>query len=172
MDHAIAFVETGRLCLCTLHANNATQALDRIMHFSPPEHHSRLLMDLSLNLRAIVAQMLTPTPDGERRRACIEVLLDTPQAAHLDRKGAIHDDKQLMERSTAQGLQTFDQPLLDLHPPGEDTSRDALAHADSPNDLRLMIKLGSADADALGDTAAGLELERTEDDHPGMMLRP
>jgi len=172
MDHAIAFAETGHLCLCTLHANNANQALDRIMHFFPPEQHSRLLMDLSLNLRAIVAQMLIPTPDGEGRRACIEVLLNTPLAADLVRKGAIHELKELMKRSTEQGMQTFDQALFDLHQAGEITYRDALAHADSPNDLRLMIKLGSADADALGDTAAGLELERTEDDHPGMMLRP
>lgn len=171
MDHAIAFAETGHLCLCTLHANNANQALDRILHFFPPEQHSQLFMDLSLNLRAVVAQMLIPTPDGKGRRACVEVLLNTPLAADLIRKGAVHELKSLMKRSTEQGMQTFDQALYDLYSAGEITYQDALAHADSANDLRLMIKLGSTDSDTLSDTAERLALEEETENHPGMMLR-
>lgn len=171
MDHAIAFAETGHLCLCTLHANNANQALDRILHFFPPEQHSQLFMDLSLNLRAVVAQMLIPTPDGKGRRACVEVLLNTPLAADLIRKGAVHELKSLMKRSTEQGMQTFDQALYELYSAGEITYQDALAHADSANDLRLMIKLGSTDSDALSDTAERLALEEETENHPGMMLR-
>lgn len=143
MDHAIAFAETGHLCLCTLHANNANQALDRIIHFFPAERHSQLWMDLSLNLKAIVAQQLIPTPDGKGRRACLEVLLNTPLASDLIRKGAVHELKELMKKSVELGMQTFDQALYDLYDAGEITYEDALAHADSPNDLRLMIKLAS-----------------------------
>lgn len=143
MDHAVAFAETGHLCLATLHANNANQALDRIIHFFPTEMHQQVWMDLSLNLKAIVAQQLIPTPDGKGRRAAIEVLLNTPLAADLIRKGEVHELKPLMARSTELGMQTFDQALYKLYSQGEITYEDALAHADSANDLRLLIKLGS-----------------------------
>lgn len=131
MDHAIAFAETGHLCLCTLHANNANQALDRIIHFFPADRHRQLWMDLSLNLKGIVAQQLIPTPDGQGRRACLEVFLNTPLAADLVRKGEVHELKELMKRSTEQGMQTFDQALYELYDSGEITYEDALSHADS-----------------------------------------
>lgn len=143
MDHAVAFAETGHLCLATLHANNANQALDRIIHFFPTEMHQQVWMDLSLNLKAIVAQQLIPTPDGKGRRAAIEVLLNTPLAADMIRKGEVHELKPLMARSNELGMQTFDQALYRLYSQGEITYEDALAHADSANDLRLLIKLGS-----------------------------
>lgn len=135
MDHAIAFAETGHLCLCTLHANNANQALDRIIHFFPADRHRQLWMDLSLNLKGIVAQQLIPTPDGQGRRACLEVFLNTPLAADLVRKGEVHELKELMKRSTEQGMQTFDQALYELYDSGEITYEDALSHADSPNEI-------------------------------------
>lgn len=164
MDHAIAFAETGHLCLCTLHANNANQALDRIIHFFPADRHTQLWMDLSLNLKAIVAQQLIPTPDGNGRRACLEVLLNTPLAADLIRKGNVHELKELMKKSTELGMQTFDQALYDLYDAGEITYEDALSHADSPNDLRLMIKLKSeTDADYLNNAAKELSIQ--EDDN-------
>ena len=147
MDHAIAFAETGHLCLATLHANNANQALDRIIQFFPPEQHNQIWMDLSLNLKAIVAQQLVPTPDGKGRKAVIEVLINTPLVADLIRKGEVHRLKELMSKSNESGMQTFDQALYQLYAEGSITYEDALAHADSANDLRLMIKLG---ADAKG----------------------
>src|SRR6478609_8670638 len=143
MDHAIAFAETGHLCLCTLHANNANQALDRIIHFFPADRHSQLWMDLSLNMKAIVAQQLVPTPDGAGRRAVVEVLLNTPLAQDMIRKGEVHTLKELMKKSEELGMQTFDRALYSLYDAGEITYEDAIKHADSPNDLRLMIKLGS-----------------------------
>jgi twitching motility protein PilU len=165
MDHAIAFAETGHLCLCTLHANNANQALDRIIHFFPADRHSQLWMDLSLNLRGIVAQQLVPTPDGNGRRACLEVLLNTPLCQDLIRKGQVHEIKELMKKSTEMGMQTFDQALYDLYDRGEITYEDALAHADSPNDLRLMIKLGSeTDAAYLSNAADELTIQDDRDD--------
>ncbi len=166
MDHAIAFAETGHLCLCTLHANNANQALDRIIHFFPADRHEQLWMDLSLNLRGIVGQQLVPTPDGNGRRACLEVFLNTPLAADLVRKGAVHELKDLMKRSTEQGMQTFDQALYDLYDSGEITYEDALAYADSPNDLRLRIKLGSeTDSEYLSNAADELEIQGEESDN-------
>ena len=162
MDHAIAFAETGHLCLCTLHANNANQALDRIQNFFPPERHGQLWMDLSLNLKAMIAQQLIPTPDGQGRRACVEILLNTPLASDLIRKGEVHELKSLMARSTEQGMQTFDQALFDLYSDGQITYEDALAHADSPNDLRLMIKMGGADSDRLEEMSKNLTM--VEDD--------
>ncbi|ACR13855.1 PilT/PilU family type 4a pilus ATPase [Teredinibacter turnerae] len=163
MDHAIAFAETGHLCLATLHANNANQALDRIIHFFPADRHSQLWMDLSLNLRAIVAQQLIPTPDGQGRRACLEIFLNTPLAQDLIRKGEVHELKELMKKSNEQGMQTFDQALYELYDAGEITYEDALSHADSPNDLRLMIKLGSeSDAEYLKNAADELSIQ--EDD--------
>ncbi|UTA48224.1 PilT/PilU family type 4a pilus ATPase [Simiduia sp. 21SJ11W-1] len=163
MEHAIAFAETGHLCLCTLHANNANQALDRIIHFFPADRHGQLWMDLALNLRGIIAQQLIPTPDGSGRRACLEVLLNTPLAQDLIRKGAVHELKPLMKKSTELGMQTFDQALYDLYDRGEITYEDALSYADSPNDLRLLIKLGSeTDADYLSNAADELTIEKDE----------
>ncbi|MEN9463844.1 MAG: hypothetical protein RL217_25 [Pseudomonadota bacterium] len=160
MQHAIAFAETGHLCLATLHANNANQALDRIIHFFPPERHSQIWMDLSLNLRAIVAQQLVPTSDGRSRRAVVEVLLNTPLAADLIRKGDVHELKALMTKSTELGMQTYDQALYALYSQGEITYDDAIAFADSPNDLRLMIKLGSeTDASHLDTMTRSLKLQ-------------
>ena len=169
MDYAIAFAETGHLVLCTLHANNANQALDRIIHFFPSDRHSQLLMDLSLNLRGIVAQQLIPTPDGQGRRACIEVLLNTPLISDHIRKGEMHLLKELMKKSRELGMQTFDQALFDLYAAGEITYDDAIRHSDSPNDLRLMIKLNAeTDAKYLDTATKGLTLQ---DDDAGQMRR-
>ncbi|MET1080419.1 MAG: PilT/PilU family type 4a pilus ATPase [Pseudomonas sp.] len=171
MDHAVAFAETGHLCLATLHANNANQALDRIINFFPPDRQNQVWMDLSLNLKAIVAQQLIPTPDGKGRRAVIEVLINTPLAADLIRKGEVHELKALMKRSTELGMQTFDQALYSLYTNGEITYEDAIAYADSANDLRLLIKLGSeTDGDHLNSLSKGLSLEVSEED-PGRRFR-
>ncbi|MNN20636.1 Twitching mobility protein [compost metagenome] len=171
MDHAVAFAETGHLCLATLHANNANQALERIIHFFPADRHGQVWMDLSLNLKAIVAQQLVPTPDGKGRRAVIEVLLNTPLAADLIRKGEVHELKALMKRSTEQGMQTFDQALFNLYSQGEITYEDALLYADSANDLRLLIKLGSeTDGEHLQHMSDGLSLQVSEED-PGRRFR-
>ncbi|WP_312464729.1 PilT/PilU family type 4a pilus ATPase [Stutzerimonas kunmingensis] len=171
MDYAVAFAETGHLCLATLHANNANQALDRIINFFPPDRHNQVWMDLSLNLKAIVAQQLVPTPDGKGRRAVIEVLINTPLAADLIRKGEVHELKSLMKRSTELGMQTFDQALYNLYVQGEITYEDALLHADSANDLRLLIKLGSeTDGEHLTSVSQGLSLEGSDDD-PGRSFR-
>lgn len=162
MEHSVTFAETGHLCLCTLHANNANQALDRIIHFFPSDRHDQIWMDLSLNLKAIVAQQLVPTVDGQGRRAAIEVLINTPLMSDHIRKGEVHLLKDLMSKSTEQGMQTFDQALYRLYTAGEVTYDAALAHADSPNDLRLMIKLGT---DASEDPMAGVDgltLEESE----------
>ena len=168
MEHAITFAETGHLCLCTLHANNANQALDRILHFFPADRHSQLWMDLSLNLRAIVAQQLIRTPDGKGRRSCIEILINTPLAQDLIRKGEVHALKDLMSKSNELGMQTFDQALYQLYIQGEITYEDALAHADSSNDLRLMIKLGDENnIQVMNDIAGDLSLQDTVEDNPG-----
>lgn len=160
MEHAITFAETGHLCLCTLHANNANQALDRIIHFFPPERHTQLWMDLSLNMRGMIAQQLVPTPDGSGRRAVVEVLLNTPLASDLIRKGEVQKLKELMKRSNEQGMQTFDQALHTLYERGEITYEDAIAHADSSNDLRLMIKLDKNEGRAPNAApATGLQME-------------
>jgi twitching motility protein PilU len=167
MEHALTFAETGHLCLCTLHANNANQALDRIINFFPSDRHSQIWMDLSLNLRAMVAQQLIPTVDGAGRRAAIEVLINTPLVADHIRKGEVHLLKELMTKSTQQGMQTFDQSLYKLYSDGEITYESAIAHADSPNDLRLMIKLG---ADADPNPLANANSLRLEEDEPVMAL--
>lgn len=160
MDYAIAFSETGHLCLATLHANNANQALDRIIHFFPADRHNQLYMDLSLNLRGIIAQQLIPTPDGQGRRAAIEVLLNTPLMADHIRKGEVHLTKELMSKSVEQGMQTFDQALYDLYEQGEITYEDAILYSDAPNDLRLMIKLAAEGGVAsLSSATQGLTLE-------------
>ncbi|HHH13239.1 MAG TPA: PilT/PilU family type 4a pilus ATPase [Thiolapillus brandeum] len=142
MEHALTFAETGHLVLSTLHANNANQALERILHFFPEERLTQVLMDLSLNLKAILAQQLVPRADGNGRRAAVEVLLNTPLASDLILKGEIHELKDLMKRSREHGMITFDQALYELYLEGEITEEDALKHADSANEVRLMIKLG------------------------------
>lgn len=149
MEYAVTFAETGHLCLCTLHANNANQALDRIIHFFPHDRHNQVWMDLSLNLRGIVAQQLVPTVDGQGRRVAIEVLLNTPLMADHIRKGEVHLLKELMTKSIEHGMQTFDQALYKLFTDGDITYDAALAHADSANDLRLMIKLGASDVNPM-----------------------
>ena len=149
MDYAVAFAETGHLCLCTLHANNANQALDRILHFFPKEKHHQVLMDLSLNLKAIVAQQLIPTPDGAGRVVAMEILINTPLVADHVRKGEVHLLKELMSKSNELGMQTFDQALFKLYKAGQITYEDALHHADAANDLRLMIKLDGNKGDLL-----------------------
>ena len=143
MEHALTFAETGHLCLATLHANNAKQALERILHFFPHERHEQVLMDLSLNLRAVVAQQLLPTQQGGRC-AAIEILLSSPRVVDLIRKGRIDELKQAMAGSRDAGMQTFDQALYALYQAGQVSQQVALAHADSANDLRLMIKQGDA----------------------------
>ena len=164
MEHAITFAETGHLVLTTLHANNANQALDRVQHFFPAERHGQLWMDLSLNLRAMIAQQLIPTVDGKGRRAAIEILINTPLASDLIRKGEVHKLKELMTRSTELGMQTFDQALFRLYTEGSVTYEDALAAADSKNDLRLMIKLQSeSDADYLSQAADELFIDESRD---------
>jgi twitching motility protein PilU len=159
MEHAITFAETGHLCLSTLHANNANQALDRIIHFFPEDAREQIFMDLSLNLKAIVAQQLIPKVDGNGRRAAVEVLLNTPLASELIRKGEIHKLKELMKRSTEHGMITFDQHLFQLYEEGVISYENALAHADSANDVRLMIKLGASHtSDSLIDELDGITL--------------
>lgn len=150
MEHALSFAETGHLCIATLHANNANQAIDRIMHLVPPEQHEKLQFDLALNLRGIVAQQLVPTRDGNGRKAAIEILLNSPYISELIKKGDVGDIKQVMAKSRELGMQTFDQALFDLYEAGEISYADALHNADSPNDLRLMIKLRSNDQTGIG----------------------
>ncbi|MFT4711853.1 MAG: twitching motility protein PilU [Candidatus Azotimanducaceae bacterium] len=162
MNYALTFAETGHLCLATLHANNANQALDRIINFFPAERHAQVWMDLSLNLRGMVAQQLIPTPDGKGRRAAIEIMLNTPLVSELIRKGEVHTLKEVMRKSTEQGMQTFDQALYRLYSSGDITYDAALASADSANDLRLMIKLaGSAPPEKTG-SIQGLSLEESD----------
>lgn len=141
MEYALTFAETGHLCVATLHANNANQALERIMHLVPKEKHQQLLFDLSLNLRGIVAQQLVPTKSGKGRRAAIEVMLNSARISDLIAKGELHSLKETMAKSNELGMQTFDQALFKLYQDQEINYADALHHADSPNDLRLMIKL-------------------------------
>ncbi|MCG9760150.1 MULTISPECIES: PilT/PilU family type 4a pilus ATPase [Pseudoalteromonas] len=141
MEYALSFAETGHLCVATLHANNANQAIDRIMHLVPKEKHDKLKYDLALNLRAIVAQQLVPSSKGEGREAAIEVLLNSPLVAELIKKGDIGSIKEAMAKSKDMGMQTFDQALFELYKQQRINYADALHHADSPNDLRLMIKL-------------------------------
>ena len=164
MDAAISFAETGHLVLATLHANNANQALDRIQHFFPADRHDQLWMDLSLNLRALLAQQLLPTADGSGRRAVVEILINTPLVSDLIRKGEVHKIKELMSRSKELGMCTFDQALYELYEQGVITYDDALASADSKNDLRLMIKLQSdTDVDQLEEVADGLMVAEDDD---------
>jgi len=141
MDHAIAFAETGHLCMGTLHANSSNQALDRIINFFPEERRAQLLMDLSLNLKAVVSQRLIPKRDGKGRAAAIEILLNSPLISDLIFKGEVHGIKEIMSKSNELGMQTFDQALFALYEADQISYEDALRNADSMNDLRLKIKL-------------------------------
>ena len=141
MAQALTFAETGHLCLCTLHANNANQALDRIQSFFPAELHNQVWMDLSLNLKSMVAQQLLPRKDGKGRAPVVEVLLNSPLVADYIRKGEVHLIKDLMAKSTELGMQTLDQSLLQAYKDGVISREDALRFADSANDVRLQIKM-------------------------------
>jgi twitching motility protein PilU len=146
MDYGIAFAETGHLCMATLHANSANQALDRIINFFPEDRRPQLLMDLSLNLRGMISQRLIPRKEGKGRVAAVEIMLNSPLIADLIFKGDVHEIKEIMKRSRELGMQTFDQHLFDLYDSGVITYEDALRNADSVNDLRLAIKLHSKEA--------------------------
>ena len=143
MEHAVAFAETGHLCLATLHANSANQALDRIINFFPEERRAQLLMDLSLNLKALVSQRLIPKQDGRGRYAVVEIMLNTPLISDMIFKGEVSEIKEIMKKSRNLGMQTFDQALYDAYEANLITYEDALRNADSLNDLRLQIKLNS-----------------------------
>ncbi len=146
MDYAIAFAETGHLCMATLHANSTNQALDRIINFFPEERRQQLLMDLSLNLKAFVSQRLIPHRSGKGRVAAVEVMLNSPLISELIFKGEVHEIKEVMKRSREIGMQTFDQSLFDIFESGLISYEDALRNADSVNDLRLQIKLQGAES--------------------------
>ena len=148
MDHAIAFAETGHLCLATLHANNANQALDRIVNFFPEERRQQVLMDLSLNLRAMISQRLIPAKSGQGRCAAVEIMLNSPLISDLIFNGDVHQIKELMKKSRELGMQTFDQALFDLVESDKISFEDALRNADSVNDLRLALKLQGKNAQA------------------------
>lgn len=172
MEHAIAFAETGHLCLATLHANNANQAFDRIINFFPEARHKQLLLDLSLNMKAFISQRLLPTPDGKGRRAAVEVLLNTPLMADLIQRGEIHEIKELMRKSSDHGMQTFDQSLFDLLQEGAITIEEAMRNADSVNDLRLRIKLDASGEGAIDEMVANsMTLEEDEEDPQQGMMR-
>ena len=156
MEHAIAFAETGHLCMATLHANSANQALDRMINFFPEERRAQLLMDLSLNLKAMVSQRLIPKQDGKGRTAVVEIMLNTPLISDLIFKGEVLEIKEIMKKSRNLGMQTFDQALFDAFEANAITYEDALRNADSVNDLRLQIKLNSKRAKSV-DLAAGTE---------------
>ena len=156
MEHAIAFAETGHLCLATLHANSANQALDRIINFFPEERRQQLLMDLSLNLKGLVSQRLIPRKETKGRVVAIEIMLNSPLISDLIFKGDVHEIKEIMKKSRELGMQTFDQALFDLHEADKISYEDALRNADSVNDLRLTIKLQGKDAKNR-DLSAGTE---------------
>ena len=163
MEAALSFAETGHLCVATLHANNANQGIDRIMNLVPKELHAKLRFDLALNLRGIVAQQLVKTVDGKGRVAAIEILLNSPMIGDLIKKGEMGLIKEIMAKSRELGMQTFDQALHDHYKAGNITYDDALHHADSPNDLRLMIKLQSNEGSGTG-MLSGVTLDGLEDD--------
>jgi len=156
MEHAIAFAETGHLCLSTLHANSTNQALDRIINFFPEDRRQQLLMDLSLNLKSLISQRLIPNISGTGRMAAIEVMINSPLMSDLIFKGQVHEIKELIARSNELGMQTFDQALFDLYEGGLIRYEDALRNADSVNDLRLRIKLEGKNAGTT-DFMAGLD---------------
>jgi twitching motility protein PilU len=159
MEHAIAFAETGHLCLGTLHANNANQTMDRIINFFPEERRNQLLMDLSSNLRAIVSQRLVRTEDGKGRKAAIEILLNTPTIAEMIFKGSFQSIKEIMAKSRELGMRTFDQALFDLYDAGHISYDEAIKNSDSANELRLNIKLkGTRSQPAESSNTFNLEL--------------
>jgi len=159
MEHAITFAETGHLVLCTLHANNANQALDRIIHFFPEDFREQLLLDLSFNLKATIAQQLIPSIDGSRRWAAFEVMTGTPLIKDLVRKGAIDQLKNVMRDSAHHGMMTFDKCMFRMYKEGKISYDDALRHADSDNEVRLMIKMDEGgDAETLTRGLAGVEV--------------
>jgi twitching motility protein PilU len=162
MEHAISFAETGHLCISTLHANNANQALDRIINFFPEERRDQLLLDLSLNLQGFVSQRLIPNLAGGRS-AAIEILLGTPMVKDLIAKGAVSDIKEIMEKSTEHGMQTFDQALLALAQEGKISQEEAIRNADSANNLRLKFKLAQENPDVSNVSSGGFTLEGAED---------
>ena len=162
MEHALAFAETGHLCLSTLHANNSNQALDRIINFFPEDRHSQLLLDLSLNLKAFVSQRLVPTMDG-KRTAAIEILLGTQLVRDLIQKGDIHGIKEVMEKSENVGMQTFDSHLLRLYKEGTISLEEALQNSDSPNNLKLKINLSTG----LGSVSPDISTDASKSDLVG-----
>ena len=157
MEHAIAFAETGHLVMCTLHANSTNQALDRVINFFPEEKRQQLLMDLSLNLRAMVSQRLIAFKDRKGRVPAVEIMLNSPLIQELIFKGNVPEIKEVMKRSREQGMQTFDQALFDLHEAGQISYEDALRNADSVNDLRLQIKLNSKLFGGVSEMQRGIE---------------
>lgn len=163
MEHALAFAETGHLCLSTLHANNANQALDRIINFFPDDRRAQLLMDLSTNIQAFVSQRLIPTVDG-KRCAAIEIMLGTPMIAELILRGEFEGLKEIMEKSQNIGMKTFDNSLFELYQEGLISEEEALKNADSPNNVRLKIKFAVDDGEAAGGGPAGLSLETVKQD--------
>jgi twitching motility protein PilU len=167
MEHAISFAETGHLCISTLHANNANQALDRIINFFPEERRPQLLMDLSMNMQCIVSQRLIPTVEG-KRCAAIEILLGTPMIADLILKGEIDGIKEVMQKSENMGMKTFDSALFELYQEGLISEDEALRNADSANNVRLKIKFAKDDGGA-SDESIGLSLASLDDDefNPG-----
>jgi len=170
MDYGVAFAETGHLCLSTLHANNANQAMDRIINFFPEERHKQLFLDLSLNLKAVVAQRLIPRKDGTGRCVAVEVLINTPLIGDLIEKGKVSEIKDVMKRSRELGMQTFDQAIYDLYKAGEITYEDALKNADSANEVRLNIKLASEAGELpIDESMEGLALEEVQEDVIGRM---
>jgi len=171
MEFGISFAETGHLAMATLHANSANQALDRIINFFPEERRQQLLMDLSLNLKAVVSQRLLKTKDGAGRAAAIEILLNTPLIADLILKGEVHEIKALMQKSRELGMQTFDQALFDLYEAGKVSYEDALRNADSMNELRLKIKLESKHNEGKEEDLGHLSLDESEDESKGGMLK-
>ena len=159
MEHAITFAETGHLCLTTLHANNANQAMDRILHFFPEDRHPQVLLDLSFNLKAIVAQQLIPSIDGDRRHIALEILVNSPLIQEKIRTGKIEEIKNIMKESRHHGMVTFDQSLFNLYQHGLISYDDALRHADSANDLRLAVKLSKgADSEEIAQSLRTLDL--------------
>jgi len=159
MEQAVTFAETGHLCLTTLHANNANQAMDRILHFFPEDRHPQVLLDLSFNLKAVVAQQLVPSIDGDRRHVALEILINTPLVQEKIRKGKIDELKSIMKDSTHHGMVTFDQSLLELYQSGQIAYEEALRHADSPNDVRLAVKLSEgASSESLSGKLQDLDL--------------
>ncbi|MEZ0238626.1 MAG: PilT/PilU family type 4a pilus ATPase [Methylophilaceae bacterium] len=156
MDYAIAFAETGHLCLATLHANSTNQALDRIINFFPEERRQQLLMDLSLNAKAFISQRLIPKKESKGRVPAVEVMINSPLISDLIFKGEVHEIKEIMAKSRELGMQTFDQALFDLHEADMITYEDALRNADSVNDIRLKIKLEGRESKDK-DLSAGLD---------------